>query len=252
MATGLATSLASRGIREIIGLSIRRAHRWRFAQVFGQDAIAGNLWLVPDTLVPPTRYDAKGNLSPFVFTKSGNPNTAFATSLAVPFSALRASKYIADCIAANAGRWSRLSSDEALRHTQDLSFVSFGLTSNLKTLELLDNSANHLVSFKDGAFVSRQTGKALIRGSADTDFGLVLKVNPSHLADRVWICCAGMGEWGTSGAAWFLSRNWKMLRSEFGKGPFAVIVRVRPPVDESADVVVKATTATELERYSRE
>jgi len=28
----------------------------------------------------------------------------------------------------------------------------------------------------------------------------------------VWIAVAGLGEWGTSGAAWFLSKNWKKIK----------------------------------------
>jgi hypothetical protein len=36
-----------------------------------------------------------------------------------------------------------------------------------------------------------------------------LKIIPKSFPNRVWIAVAGLGEWGTSGAAWFLSKNWK-------------------------------------------
>ncbi len=45
--------------------------------------------------------------------------------------------------------------------------------------------------------------------------------------------CAGLGDWGTSGAAWYLAANWNDLRSRYGES-FGIVVEVDIGSDESA------------------
>jgi hypothetical protein len=66
---------------------------------------------------------------------------------------------------------------------------------------------------------------------------------------RTWIACAGIGEYGTSGGAWFLANKWEEIRKRAGSGPFAVIVRVRPGQDESATPILTATCADDLRSF---
>jgi hypothetical protein len=65
------------------------------------------------------------------------------------------------------------------------------------------------------------------------DYGVILKIPNLRFPGYHFFACAGLGEWGTSGAAWYLSRQWRRLQSEFG-GPFAVVVEVEIGSDESA------------------
>ena len=172
-------------------------------------------------------------------------------SMAVSGCEIRAAKYMAESVATNTGRWAILTPDVNIANKQDLSFVSFGLLSNVKTADVLNSTGNSLVLYREGCFVSRLSGKTVIAPSPTMDYGLIAKVCHSDLAGRTWICCGGFGEWGTSGAAWYLARNWKQIRRRFGPKPFAMIVRVVPERDESAEAVVWADAPEELESYTR-
>ena len=119
----------------------------------------------------------------------------------------------------------------------DLSFVSFGIMSNVKTVQLLETSGNHLARYHEGQFIAKLSGGVLARASQQTDYGLIVKVHPSNLPDKTWICCGGLGEWGTSGAAWHLSRKWRNIPYKFTRRAFVIVVRVRPGSDESAEPI---------------
>lgn len=64
------------------------------------------------------------------------------------------------------------------------------------------------------------------------DYGLIVKIPNSRFKGRVFFVCAGLGEWGTSGASWFLSNKWNDLRKEFGDA-FGIVVEVDICSDES-------------------
>jgi hypothetical protein len=177
---------------------------------------------------------------------------AYSMSVAVSESEIRAAKYLSESIAVNTGHSAKLVADTAIADRRDISFVSLGLTSNLKSRDMINNSANDFVRVEVDRFRSQRSGKNLVSASQTSDFGLIMKISPSNLHDRTWICCAGFGEWGTSGAAWYLARNWRTLRSKYRKGSFAVIVRVEPQRDESAEPVVMAGSGEEIERYGRD
>jgi len=173
-------------------------------------------------------------------------------SAAISSCEVRALKYLAESVAANTGScWAVLTSAEEIANKQDLSLVSFGLTSNRKTVELLDNVANPFVRYEHPRFVTKLTGRTVVRASQVEDCGAIIKIHPSNLPDRTWICCGGFGEWGTSGAAWYLTRKWRDIRSKFGKRPFVIFVQVKPDRDESAEPIIMAATPEELERQAR-
>ena len=60
------------------------------------------------------------------------------------------------------------------------------------------------------------------------------------MQNRTWIAVAGLGEWGTSGAAWFLARNWKEVEKIYKQKPFGLIIKVRAGKDESAQLVYRS------------
>lgn len=65
------------------------------------------------------------------------------------------------------------------------------------------------------------------------DYGLILKL-PNRLSPDTYLClCAGLGEWGTSGAAWYLSQKWWQLHQELGN-TYGLVVEVTVGQDESA------------------
>jgi hypothetical protein len=246
---GIAGSIASRGIWEAGRSALSAAAHWRYAQLFGSDVTKGKLHLVVGALVPPACHDQTGKPFPFIFSKPGLQNAGFSTSVAIPSCEVRAAKYLAESVAVNAHRLAILTTDLEIAEKGDLSFVSFGIMSNLKTVQLLENSGNHFARYHEGQFVTKLSGKVLARPSQQTDYGLIVKLHPSNLPEKTWICCGGFGEWGTSGAAWYLSRRWKNIRSKFARRAFTIIVRVRPGFDESAEPMLMADTPEEVERH---
>jgi hypothetical protein len=67
------------------------------------------------------------------------------------------------------------------------------------------------------------------------DYGVVLKVRNDMFQKHNFFVCAGLGEWGTSGAAWYLANHWHEFdkESEFG---FVV------EVSKGSDTIVRIVT----------
>jgi len=107
----------------------------------------------------------------------------------------------------------------------------------------LDNAGNRLVTFDQtiNQFKRKNDTQALVNFTAGSDFGLILKLHPVQFPERVWIVCAGIGERGTSGAAWYLANKWQELRSRAYDKPFAAILKVEGDVysgrDQSAELL---------------
>jgi hypothetical protein len=131
--SGIAGSIAGRGVWEAGRHAYQTAAHWRYAQLFGSDATSGRLHLVVGALVPPACQDQAGNPFPFIFSKPGLLNAGFSTSVAIPSCEVRAAKYLAESVAMNARQLAILTTDVDIASRVDLSFVSFGIMSNLKT-----------------------------------------------------------------------------------------------------------------------
>jgi len=114
----------------------------------------------------------------------------------------------------------------------DGTFINLGSSaSNIKT-----DSIKHLPEntwFLDdlGKFTFKDGRDLEIDASGDK--GIILKLVNPHFPGHSLFVCAGLGEWGTSGSAWFLSTHWRMLSRRFGKHPFLIALSVTPGNDES-------------------
>jgi hypothetical protein len=249
---GILESLAAAAIWETGRRAWLRMARRNYAGVFGVDATGGRLYIAMGALEPPPVVDERGNRLLHVFPKAGLPGTAFSASQVVSNCEVRAAKYLIESVAVNAGNWSVITTDAEIKDQHDLSFVSIGLLNNLKTVQLLANTTNTLVTFSLPRFLSKASGRSLIENvNATHDHGLILKIHPSSQPQKTWICCSGLGEWGTSGAAWYLSRRWRDIHAKFKNQSFAIIVRVEAGRDESAEPVVQGSTPQEIDRFAR-
>jgi hypothetical protein len=139
---------------------------------------------------------------------------------------------------------------ESIASKLDIDFVSFGLISNAKTIDVFNNDGNDLlIVAPNPTFMAwKSTGKTTIpEYRADLDYGVILKIHPLQFPGRTWIACAGMGEFGTSGAAWFLARKWKELEQRAKDAhSFFAIVAVESGKDESAILVNFGSTSRDL------
>lgn len=190
----------------------------------------------------------------YPYRKSGEENSGGNFSIERPVSSceIRAAKYLSESIAREVKRGPSISSDTDLKGKLDVSFIAFGgPASNFKTRDLIDNSSNDLIKFGEEGFLSIRSGKPLICMESGFDYGLILKIIPKQFPDRTWFTCAGIGEWGTSGAAWYLAKKWKEVHAFARNSAFAIIVRVKKDQDEFADPILKAKSSQELQKYEQ-
>jgi len=214
----------------------------KFKSVFGLNSyVASQFHLVYAHLFLMPIADECGKPIPYPYVKPGEERRGTRFSIERPVSSceVRAAKYLAASIGRNAKLSPILSSDIEMKGKLDVSFAAFGgPLSNYKTRDAIDNAANNLLKFDNSLFTSAHTGESVVEFEADFDYGLILKIHPAQFPKRNWFVCAGRGEWGTSGAAWYLANKWKEIYDFAGDSTFALIVRVKRDQDESAEPVV--------------
>ena len=125
---------------------------------------------------------------------------------------VRASTYIAALLGLPGNLRPLLVSDTEASSQVDSNFISFGGPgSNYKTADALASEANIFIRMAPSGF-SLPSGENLsFTCSREADHGFILRITPPEFPARSWIVCAGLGEWGTSGSAWFLAHKWQEL-----------------------------------------
>ena len=250
----------------------RKTIRFRFKRVFGQDADrSGGVCIVSGALALPQVYDADGKLLPYPYFKpqisSRSTPYTFLVSNPIGASVFRGANYFSTAFASVGAGSPALLSDETIENSTsplDRSFVSLGGHNNYKTIDTLEEQTNHFVSMTHDVFFEKsdKDKKPLFTKQDGYDYGLILRLRPHNHTNRVWIVCAGFGEWGTSGAAWYLANRWKKLLkanksiwmsilhpSSFFKGrDFATIVKVKPGYDESAEPILHFRHSKDVKR----
>ena len=250
--------------------SARRLRHWRFKRVFGPDAHKkGKYHIVYAKLALDKDLIGDGNRRNYPYSKQARPSRHSSTgeifSMENPVSSceFRAAKYLASLFGLYTGTQPELTSDIDIDSKLDLSFVSLdGPLSNWKTDDALNDASNRLVTMTPDKFVWVRNGREVLDLDRNFDYGLILKIRPDGFENRVWIVCAGISEWGTSGAAWYLLNRWQEIlrynrpwRFAFGFGgtaDFAAIVRVRPGQDESAKLIKHVKKPEEVEMSAEE
>ena len=124
--------------------------------------------------------------------------------------------------------------DEEVFDKWDGTFIFFGSSdSNIKTFEL--ECLQSFYKFEFGAAghrVFNVGGKIYSANHA-----ILLRVrNPYHREHFAFVC-AGLGEWGASGAAYYLFHRWRELYKKFKDRDFCLVIEVAHRSDESARVV---------------
>lgn len=219
-------------------------HKRSFRKIFGEDIGTDEFFLSYALL----KLKELSPADPMPYRKPGAPTVAISISFPVSYPEVRAAKYLSESIASNSFSPPRLSSDFELHSRLDISFIAFGgPLSNVKTKDAID-ATNTLVTFDNQEFRSPKSKKLVVKRETGFDYGLILKVHPSQFPKRTWFTCAGVGEWGSSGAAWYLSKKWKDILDFAGSKEFAVVVKVSPEQDESAEPVLMVTSIKDVQK----
>ena len=204
---------------------------WRFRQVFGKDAgkeyhIIYYLKFVQD------RTTIFVSQKP----KIERPLYANATNLTSIHSCAttRAMGHLVYSFGGNVKVPPTIDSDVDTDEKMDISFISIGGLGNLKTCDLLED-VSHFLRFDKNSIM---WGPSILATACDgVDCAFIIKTHPYSNPERTWLCCAGVGEWGTSGAAWLLARKWKDIRKWAKNRPFAIITKTHINSDESTQLV---------------
>ena len=220
---------------------------WTFKQVFGRDAgkeyhVIYNINIVPKGIVF-EKPEPKVNRDDYRRTK----NLTTINSCAVT----RAIGYLVYAFGEKVNKPPIISSDVDTDDRMDISFISIGGVTNLKTCDVLRDNSNQFLDFSKRSIVHRPSKLPVIEFTGDVDYGLIIKIKPHSNPKRTWICCAGFGEWGSSGAAWFLARKWKDIRKWAKDKPFAIITKTDINSDESTELLHKFLTSEDVEDVLR-
>ncbi|MEN8263263.1 MAG: hypothetical protein ABFR82_07355 [Nitrospirota bacterium] len=157
------------------------------------------------------------------------------------YCSVRAASYLIDKLSPYFNRGVGSLSDEEIAATWEGTFINIGVSAlNIKTDDIKHHIDNKL--FKEDINGIIELKNDLSFGPDNRhDVGMILKIKNPYFNKYSLIVCAGIGEWGTSGAAWYLSRHWKKLGRRFLSNDFIVVLNVLRGSDESAS-----------ERYSSE
>jgi len=215
----------------------KRYHKCSFKSIFGTDSI-NNFFITYGRMRLSPCYDEKGNIKKWpYYHKLGS---GFRVSSVVSFAQTRSVKYLSETFGKVVNISPKLISDEEIEEKLDISFCSIGGLNNLKTKDVLQSEENVFYDFDTSGpeivIITRKNEEKKFSVDGIYDYAFIIKIIPKNFPNRVWIAVAGLGEWGTSGAVWFLSKKWnKMLKNK----SFGLIVKVRAGQDESAEVVHK-------------
>ena len=226
----------------------------KFKNIFGNDLFSlDGLHLVYAQLALPPQQNENGSINTHPYVKPSEETSGVGFSIERPVSSceLRAAKYLSEIIGKEARRSPALSSDFELQDRLNMSFVAFGgPSSNYKSRDLLTNEGNSFLFFGDQTFITQQTNRPLLNRRPGFDYGVIIKIHPSQFQERIWLICAGYGEWGSSGAAWYLAHKWNEIHKFAKDKPFAIIVQVSPGQDESTEPLIQLKSSEEAESFA--
>jgi hypothetical protein len=155
----------------------------------------------------------------------------------VPECSARGAAYLIDAFRGIRGITTEAISDTSVAQKWNGSFISLGSSySNIKSDDIKLLPENPWL--KDDAGKFQLKDNTTITMDARSDKGIILKLSNERFEGHTLVVCAGLGEWGTSGSAWFLAHNWKALSRRFGRHPFMLVVSVSQGADESANEIL--------------
>jgi hypothetical protein len=172
--------------------------------------------------------------SQFPLEKYGGAH--FKSSKLLPYADTISLKYVLDIIATTLGSKSIIMTDEDLQNKLDISLISFGGSSNYCKY-VLNQEDNNFYIFNGNTIVRKKDPVKSFQSDSTYDYGFIIKYRPINFPNKTWIIIAGLGEYGTRGAGWFLSKYWRQLSESFKDAPFGILIRVKQGIDDSAKEV---------------
>lgn len=222
----------------VIPKSIRK---YRLKRFFGPSILSDRFAIVYGTLQDPRpRVDQLGRLQ-MRFQKRFRSGEIIA--LTGPFEnivgdcEIRGSGYLVQSIGKIREQTLKILSDIKAFEDLDFTFISMGSpASNEITGFAMREPFNQFYAF------GQENEETFIRAIPDNrryrpthkDCGIIMRIRNARFPKQYFFVCAGLGEWGTSGASWYLATHWVQLYKEFKEDDFAIVVEVDVGSDTSA------------------
>lgn len=214
----------------------------KFRSVFGNDVITEYNIAYPFLKSQPV-FKHDGSLFDYPFT---NADSSFSLRVdnPVPIAEVKSTINLSQMIFKVSNKTPNIVSDLDIKNKIDLSYCSIG-GGTLNSLELINSELNIFYEFNHSNNVSviREKMNIGIFFQFDSvyDYAIILRLRSKLFPNRVHMCIAGMAEWGTSGASWYLSNKWTELEQLIGNKDFGAVIKVRKESDQSAQLVVYRT-----------
>jgi len=237
----LAINLAAGVVIFIVGffwpLIPKSVKMYRLKKFFGRSVLTERFAIVYGALQDPRpRVDTAGNLL-LRFQKQFRDGRII--DISGPFEnivgdcEIRASGYLAQSIGKEREQTIRIMSDVKAYNDLNYSFIGLGSpASNDISGFIMRESANQFYSFgqvDSQTFIEAMPDKKRYFGfqpPAPKDCAVLMRIRNDRFSEHFFFVCAGLGEWGTSGASWFLATQWENLYKEFKRNDFALILEV--------------------------
>jgi hypothetical protein len=182
--------------------------------------------IVYGQLTLPPLQNSKGQVITHPYVKAPRRGGALplsgTSSITYPVSEceVRASTYLTSMLSSPGNLRPLVVSDIEVDALLDRNLITLGGPgSNFKTADILASPANLFIQVTHSG-LSTASAESLPFGCIQTnDHGFILRITHPQFPQRSWIACVGLGEWGTSGSAWFLANKWRQLLSAITRWP---------------------------------
>jgi hypothetical protein len=151
----------------------------------------------------------------------------------------------------HSGKILRIATDAELGHKRNATLICYGTSdSNSKTLDVEASSGNELCQFsfdESGQRAFRLGGQLHSmenRGGITYDKAILLRLTNRDDRSHCHVVCAGLSEWGSLAAVYYLTKKWKALHQRFDRygqrRDFCVLLEVPCGQFENAREVTSA------------
>ena len=225
-------------LKQIVLALPKSIDKWRFKRFFGQHALGGEkIFAVVDPYTHPTPRVENRYIKKFLNRKPDQPLVGEDNVLGV--NVVRVVTYVSATFSAYRRNNNPIAvgTDEQVADKWDGTFICFGSAdSNLKTydIELLPKQQYYKFDFGPNGHRRFNVGGKSFMGVRNYDHGILLRIKNPYHPDHFLFICAGLGEWGTSGSAYYLFTHWKKLYKQHKQKDFCKIIEVYLGSDESA------------------
>jgi hypothetical protein len=206
----------------------------KFRKFFGPAAYDGeNIYAVVDPFSHPSPPHSTRYIKHFLGRKPDLPIIGVNDVLGI--CVVRIVAYCASAFSEHRkeGRSITIVKDSDAISSWDGTYLAFGSSdSNIRTFEIETLKEQTFYKFDFGPHGYRRitVGNHYFDSGPRQDFGIILKMLNPYSSGHLLFICAGLGEWGTSGAAHFLLGRWPDLYKRHKTSEFAVCkANIAPP-----------------------